>query len=91
MAEKLGILTFPGLPAPGPINLIGANPGDVIVSVGSITAGQFGVNFTDAFMREVQFLPTGTFPFIVQTSSINLSAMVFVALVRKKDFDIPND
>jgi hypothetical protein len=97
MSEKLAILTFPGVAAPGSIALLGANPGDVLVSVTSISAGALGMNYTDSFMREVQFLgqlparTDGPFPYIIQTDSRNLSALIFVALVRKKEFDIPND
>ncbi|SRR5216684_1475429 len=95
--DSLGILTFPGVAAPGPISLLGANPGDVLVSVTTITVGSLGFNYTDSFMREVQFLgqtpapATGPLPYIIQTDSRNLSALIFVALVRKKKRDIPND
>lgn len=81
---KLVLLSFQGLAAPGPINVAGADTGDILISVTSITVGHFGL-FTEFFMREVQF--GGTLPFVVQTSASDLSAIVFVALVKKIDRD----
>lgn len=91
--DRLALLSFPGLNAPGSIPLLGANPGDVIVSVTTITAGSLGTDYTGAFMREVQFLGQtplpggGPFPYIVQTTHDDLSALAFIALVRRKEGD----
>ena len=85
---SLGLLTFPGNNGPGSINLTGAFPGDVLISVQSVTSGFWTSEYVNSFVHEILSVPDPnpafTAPAIFQSDSRNFSTITFVALVCRK-------
>jgi hypothetical protein len=82
-ANKL--IAFPGISSPGAIPILGADPGDEILSVINLAAD--GNEYVGDFLRVLQYNPAAAsgqaYAMVIQTSRLDLSAIKFLALLKK--------